>query len=360
MEQKRKIETKRKPRYDLSFKIFFESHFSKASQKKNELFQNADIVFLEFAGWTEEFLRSLKAVSRGYFTEDDIQYLNARYKQQTNIDFQQYKNKELDLNDVAKLCEVFFKNLPANKFNYIFNIFRVLLKSNKVVEFADASSTSNIYQDAEKALRDLVNFQVFLLNSPEISFKSALERLEDILKKFAKILLEQRDKIIVSNIFHLIPNLVQNTPELQEKTNQGKKINVLIILGAAHTKIWHTLKEKGYEVHIQFEDKPLVYDHVHEAARRYMFGKEVSEELLARALAEIMFEQVFPNIASYLKSEGENSFATFIKKFIGLASVKDVEQLFNEMKEFFANPQKDPKKFIKAWSKFTERAEKIP
>ena len=63
--------------YNLSFKIFFETHYSRASLKqKPSLIRDADIFIPEFVGWNENVSVILRAVSRGFSQKMTSNILN--------------------------------------------------------------------------------------------------------------------------------------------------------------------------------------------------------------------------------------------------------------------------------------------
>ena len=122
-----------------------------------------------------------------------------------------------------------------------------------------------------------------------------------------------------------IIRLLQNHPELGEKV----EIKVLIALGSIHTPIWHSLKKSGQKSTAFFKTKPYVYSHENEVIRKNMFGKEVSDELVARAYLESEFFAHF----TPARDEDTEKLAVLMRTVIDQFNVSDIKNVFDKVEQ---------------------------
>lgn len=162
--------------------------------------------------------------------------------------------------------------------------------------------------------------------SPESSFEKTIKDFRKWIETFAS-LQREREEYMLSQLPRKIEELIKNHPELKSE----KEIRVLMSLGGGHTSIWHRLSRKGEKVKAEFSYMPFVFPILEEAIRRYMFGKEVSDKLIAQALAERFFKKEYKDYFDSLTSNSSKR-TLFIRMFISSLEEKDVKEIFERLK----------------------------
>ncbi len=352
-------ETKRKEKYKVKFLIFFETHHSKRSvEQLPELIKEADIYIPEEPGWTQEYLHILQGISRGYFTEKDMEIF-----EKTGCEIVKYfkANEKIRKKDITKLMKIKpFKTYTKRMKFYWSTILENLLGSGKIISFIDIPYESDIYARDSEIYKDLIEISYgFYPPTEDLKFEDLLDKLNNVAKEISEIIVSKREEIMLSNIPKTISEIIQNNPHLEEKAKKDG-IKVLIVLGAAHTAVLHYLKREGiklenfeFSVESKFEKIPFVYPFFEKIVIRYRFGKEVSRELLAKALAEIMFFRQFERsrFFSLISSESMSDLAAYIRDIINPATFDDIKQLYEEIKNIYKKHHKNPKKAKKLASK---------
>lgn len=204
--------------------------------------EGADIYIPEYDGWTEEAAQKINNISFGTtFLEDPDRGFAA--------DFLQPTLKALAFSGKP----IVFIDLPKEKL-------RKYEEENK--QFWDKRKALSLfkYEEATKEMRTRMKHTADFHKYREGYMKSALgPKIAETLRKH---------------------------PELCEK----ERVTALITLDVAHTDIYHQLKKAESEtVSRKFSGLPL-YGVRHEAIRRFMFGKEIDDELVGKMLIEEILE----------------------------------------------------------------------
>jgi hypothetical protein len=214
--------------------------------------EDADIYIPEFSGWTEEAAKEINNVSFGEMSPDD----------------------------------------PDRKItaNFLQPALQALASSGKPVVFID------IPEERKKEYRK--EEEKFWKNRKPldtIAYEDALEEIK-ICEKHEFDYHAFREDYMRAALGPKIAETVRAHTELFGK----EKITALLTLGVAHTDIYHKLKKtEGGSANRSFSAMP-VYGAKSEAFRRFMFGKEVSEELAGKMLTEeiLGMEEYFEKLAS--------------------------------------------------------------
>lgn len=96
----------------------------------------------------------------------------------------------------------------------------------------------------------------------------------------------KREKIMQQQILSQSKILVKKYPKLKELLENNNDINVIIVIGEAHTKIYRNMKKKSLPVTRTHSKNPVVYAYTEEGTRRIAEGMELSDDLIARILLE--------------------------------------------------------------------------
>ncbi len=231
---------------NLDFQIYFSPHGTpKDFEGLHALIENADIYIPEGYGWDLETLNLFREVSKGTKTIDDARELGV-----TDMGLVEL----ISLYNTGKL--VTFIDLPGDKVERD----PLLLMSARSVE--------DLYDNARHYLQK----------------KGLMDR--------------SREEYMLSVLDEKIRIELGKNSELKDKP----RINVLLSLGSFHTGIYHELKRQGRNVSRTLNGE-FVYGPIEEVKRRFRFGKEVSEELIAQAFLENVFYSVFNSRLSDLTEE---------------------------------------------------------
>lgn len=142
---------------------------------------------------------------------------------------------------------------------------------------------------------------------------------------------KEREQLMLRRIMHLKKELAQGAiPRLRGKD----RIKILVFLGAAHTGVYHELKRRGENVSRQFSRMPFIMGGMDEnTTRHFLFGKKVSDELVARGLLGTILwatlsENYFPAITAdtHLK-------IMFIRKISDAFSFEEIKTIFDRIHE---------------------------
>lgn len=159
-------------------------------------------------------------------------------------------------------------------------VLKALASSGKPVVFTDLSREEFLSWKEED---DKTGHKMKNLRSR--GYKEATEEMKARMKHQADFQ-AYREKYIREHLGEKVAETLREHPELREK----EKVTALITLGVAHTDIYHQLKKtESSMVSRNFSGLPL-YGARYEAVRRFMFGKEVSDELAGKMLIEEILE----------------------------------------------------------------------
>ncbi|MBI2639901.1 MAG: hypothetical protein HYW90_03390 [Candidatus Sungbacteria bacterium] len=256
-----------------------------------EEIQKADIYIPEAVGWNNETVADYKALARGEIAPKELLEKYGAYPEDTTDN---WRSKE----------------------------FEALSNSQKIVLFADLPVGHPLYEKYREGR---------ITPTREIkTFADVLAQVKNSLKNFAEAI-AIREKHIVSEIITIKENIENGQyPELKGK----RAVNVLIFLGAIHTPVYHKIKEIDENASRRFSTMPFNYSNYGaEIVRRYMFGKEVSDELAAKAFLSGYID----SLPRWAKLNDTHKAHQYTRAVVEQFSHKDIEAFFNDLQntDFF-------------------------
>lgn len=273
----------------LSVDIFYSAHDTpKDFEKLANFLPQADIYIPESIGWSSVDQAHYDAISAGRKTPEEI-----------------IKSLKVTTPDMYPTHDTKLKE------------FEILYNSHKPIIFIDIPLRHQLTQRFNA-------LDVAFLDSLTGHFEEDLESYKAFLQKIAQFQ-KERETYMLSQFKPKIVELLENHPELKEKAD----LRILVTLGSLHTPIWHALKKSGQKTAALFKSKPYVHSHENEVIRRNMFGKEVSDELVARAYLESeFFEHFIP-----ARDEDTEELAILMRNIIDQFSTIDIKAVFDKVEK---------------------------
>jgi hypothetical protein len=218
----------------------------------NEKIDACDIYIPESVGWTDDVLNEVNQVARGE-----------------------------EIPKVASLARLRGEPIP----NFLAAQMDHLYQSNKPVVLIDYPKEIAGQMLEKKYAQEFNKKELW-----EETFDQAVEHENEIERSRAEGVRE-REAYMYAHLAPKILEVIHEHPELRGKS----KLKILLTLGAAHTNIYHQLKESGTNIDRDLSDMPFVYDHATELSRRHFFEKEITEDQKEKALlARLLLESVKP------------------------------------------------------------------
>ena len=241
-----------------------------------EAFKKADIYIPEVAGWTQEVLENVQAVSDG---------------------------------------KILPEQLKKNKNSAWFQELKVMHGSRKPILFVDVSSKDEeILKRKERADKENERAFEFFING---RFFESLKLMRVYAENFTDLQLERENKI-KENLDKYIKNFLENNPDYS-----NKELNVLVSLGSAHTSLYHQLRGEGRSVSREFNKPLIVYSSLMEARTgRQFLNKTIDDKFFARDLLENLFEESLLSVTN-----DTNKLFRVLRKLSGKLSLKDIQEI---------------------------------
>lgn len=268
---------------NMQIDISYGTHITeKDAEKMRDKFNSADVFVPEVPGYDNELLGIFRNVSMGRLTPEQF------------------------LGRTSPLFPDFQRGMA-----------KMLYGSRKLVLFIDVPHNNPLH-------RSLVH----AYSSNEVltgSFSSFLDSLKINRRKIRELQTE-RENFLLTQFPIKMRELLAEYPQLKEK----EQIRVLLQLGSVHTGIYHNLKKQGREVNREFSANPYVYDFESEVENRYGFGKDVSDELVAKVFLENMIiQQLLPK--EITRTIATDKLDIFSRRVIPQFSFKEIEEIFNRL-----------------------------
>lgn len=152
-------------------------------------------------------------------------------------------------------------------------------------------------------------------------FSETLQNAEDHLRQIATMDIERENY----QIAHLEPT-VDGILKLNASLARRNPLKILLFEGAAHIRIGKILEASGKTVTQTFAYEPIIYPFQNEVTQRFIRGENVDEELMARAVMEmvVLLPTVF-KIANNTRVVFE-----YTRKALSRFSVEEIERAFQE------------------------------
>ena len=266
----------------VSIDIFYTSHATAGDvEKMRKRFEEADVFIPESNGWKRSSLAWFRNLADGKLSREELN----RFKFNTD---------------------------------WVSGVARMVENSSKPVTVIDLPR-NRLFKKLDKLYSGSGSVKMG-------TFGSFLDSLRNHVHKVAE-LQKERDDYMVTQFPIRMRELLVIYPQLKEK----KQIKVLLSLGSFHTSVYENMKEQGRNVNWEFSAIPYVDGFRVEAERRYLFGKDVSDELAANMFLEKALERdVLPH---ELATERYDEFVIFCRRVIPQFSFQDAEEVFNRIKQ---------------------------
>ncbi|HEU5121216.1 MAG TPA: hypothetical protein VFT59_00075 [Candidatus Saccharimonadales bacterium] len=230
--------------------------------------------------------------------------------------FQQVAAKEADVrpvNIMVKEDEIYGKPIQGSAWE---PLLRGIYKSGKAIGSIDLN-------EHEQHLRDgIVESQSLPV---EETFDEALASLGKILRRNAD-LQNQRETIMAERFEEEITRILDEHPELKEKP----RLNVLISIGAYHTRLRHALQEKGVQSEQHFPESPYVYDYVNQLTRTYAYGKEPTRELLEKAYLQALLHSAAQAELSAVPGQyNHDKLERYLRSVVDAFNSEEIQQVYD-------------------------------
>lgn len=269
----------------LEYEIFYGPHGSAKDIYGLAIpLKKADIFLPEDLGWSPIHLFTYNAVSRGVLTPQAA----------------------------ARKLAVGTSHLSASK-DTVVGFFDMVYKSHKPIAFIDVPDshplTARFVKNASSGFR---------LGR---EFSETLRYAEDHLRVITAIDLEREDY----EVAHLDPT-VDVILKLNNALARRDKVRVLLFQGATHTRIGDLLKASDKTVTQTFAYEPFIYPFQNEVTQRFKRGEYVDEELMARAVMEMVV--FLPTLLNATKDS--RAVFEYSRKAISRFSFQEIERSFQE------------------------------
>lgn len=265
---------------------FFLSWHTTAQDKEAlvEKMKNADVFSPEGFEWTEKTKKFFTDVSKGKITPIDA----------------------------AKKFHLAGKSSLTGTINALYN-------SGAYIEFFDIKEGDPLAKEVDEAHSDL---EVIDATKP---FHQSVENYKEKIKKYAQAQLK-REAHIISRIEDFSNKIKRGEiPQLEGKRN----VRILLSYGVLHTGLRHDNKH-GLNAKWSFGKLPIIFNPATEAMRRYMFGKEVSDELSAKAFMSALTYDHFLGLLPGFDSQKKSA---FVRKIMDGLSLDKLSEMFEEIKK---------------------------
>lgn len=210
----------------------------------------ADLYVPEAPGWNRSHERVLNAVSEGQLTPEQVVDKDHR--------FAGHAYGELSFLHGSKI-PVALVDVPADEAEALRGRFRTF--ASFVVTMARRPSPLASYP-----------------------FETILKEGHGCLR-YSVDALRERESAIVTNFTRVVPSKTR-----ERVPRRCGPIRVLLRLGTFHTRVGICLQARGFAIERVFARKPVQFDHIAQARRRILFGREVDDTLLVRAmLTKLMY-----------------------------------------------------------------------
>lgn len=260
----------------LDVKIFFGSHDTvEDAEAFAEDLEWADVYVPERVGWTDQDVQIYNAVSLGF--------------------------------SVQQLEEEVFGEPIEDGFTK--RTFELLHGTGKPVVFVDSPDTEQFDHE-------------FFQFDPDEDIHGAVKRYRATVARNAEEHL-YREEGMSDNLRQVVEAAETIKPELKDKVS----IKVLLTIGAGHTTLFHDLVENFQDDNMKISRKfaymPYLYGYQDEALRATMSRREVSDELLSRALVESLLNPLFEGLA-----EGDRLKTKLGREIISSLTVEEVGLMY--------------------------------
>lgn len=291
-DDRRLLVERENPMPNFSFEVFYGAHGSAIDLRNvRGSFENADIFVPEILGWTPAHLLYFNAVSQGRITPQDA------------------------VNVFASGTAHYVMAADA-----VLEEFEMIYKSGKPIIFADVP----VGHPLENRFLQLMTsgFKI------DRNFDQTLQNVKGHLQAFATLDVE-RENYTLSHLQRTVEQAAKATPALRRNVRKNRKVKALLFLGGSHTRVLHQLRDTGFDVRATYSYHPFPYAFSQETVRRYVYGKEVSDEQAAKSYVDLMVLQ--PWLQTITRDFSK--IAQYIRRALSGFTLEEIRMLFEESKQ---------------------------
>lgn len=308
--EREKIRFGEKPK--ILIHVFLSSHCTAIDIKKlAEPFSRADLFIPELAQqfWASPLgIDTYQKVSDGELTPSEaMQQLNAPLDENSffyGICQLMYDTRK----PIRKIDADFFEEASWNYRE--FNFDRYLNGYNKIMDSLLDPNVHNFNSIFRKAIQMLRNWDF------NAYFSEATKHID-------------RDQLMLEKAPNVISKFLKDNPQYKERDS----FNVLLQLGAYHTRVYHGLRKMFPGATYQFSVSPnYIYDISTEALRRVSFGKVISDELLARVLLQRLLNENIGGQLNKLTLDSEKK-SLFMRRLIERFTYDQVKEFYQTVRQ---------------------------
>jgi hypothetical protein len=277
--------------------------------------------FLFTAHGTEEDLRRLKQA----LDQADVYAPEFTLLSEFESQFQEVSDGTMAPRDVLELLQARLKGgLPFP--GAIAEMLNVIYGSHKPIVSIDVSDDFITQDFTERRNRESANMEKMVACFEEGKTQEAISILRSFAKYMADEFMKRREEDIVKNFKEKMNNVRVKFPELARKS----ELDILVSFGSAHTSLARMFeKELGLSVSREFNAMPYLFLSIHEAIRRYQYGKEVTDDLMLHAILEVMYIGTFLSKVSQ-DSEAQGVVGRKILTQLTSEQIKNISQLLGK------------------------------
>jgi len=211
---------------------------------------------------------------------------------------------------------------PSQGESYDEVVAKTLYCSGKHIEFFDVPFRHPLVERVFQAFNDA--------SIPDMSgdFEKMIASRKNGLRTAAKAQ-KEREEYMFERLNEFVRRAAKKEfPDLKDKEH----IRILMILGGAHTRLYHKLVRKKEDVSRSFPLYPYIYPYFVEAFRREWFEKEVGDELAARTFLETVINgEIRLKLSSV--TERQNLIGHFIRRIVERLNMNDARSVFTRLKK---------------------------
>jgi len=225
-----------------------------------------------------------------------------------------------------------FKGPPGLELNFALGLnpavkeeLRILYNSHKPIGMIDMKPSYSPFLSEWDSIKQS---RAERYAKPRGSFPQRLDLIRQSLESEARFQ-NKREKYMISQLRPTMQELIKTYPSLKDKS----EIKVLLSLGSAHTFVYHNLKRDSQETTRTFSRMPEVYGFETEALRRFIFGREVDDDLVSKVFLEGVFLKTH-DLGRNIGNVGDSSkIEKYVRKLIPQFSFEETKEIFERLKQ---------------------------
>lgn len=306
---------------EVKIDFYFKTHKSeKDVEKTQEMFEASDIFIPEAFRWKNDKLEMMQSVSNGDMSPQ--KYIDSLGKGEISHE-------------------------------HLFALLNQLYKSQKHIILVDMSEEEYKEYTKEKGFDPLLKLTT--LYYKKLSYEELLKEQDNVMKEFTALNIK-REEVILSNLGPKIHDAIDQNPELKEK----EKVNVFLPIGAAHTRLYHSIGKEGeFESRMSFASMPFVDTYFTEGIRRQMFGKEVPESLKSKIIMQTMIDRGGFRDNIYEITDDSGLVVPYLRRVTGMFNEEEIKEYYEQWKNMSLEPDSNEfVDFIK--KKLEDKRHKVP